>query len=93
MPDNKVKPKIGKHIRPEFRRLLRAYRKNIHLASLLGITVYNLGMMKKRGYMSKKQAYRAEVLTNFKFQAKLLARKGAIKGEIKANGQENGDKL
>lgn len=79
MKKRKMTQKIGNHIRPEFRRLLKAYVKIRDLAALLGCSEHHIGMCKVRGHLGKKLAYKAEVLTNYKFKARLMAKKGAIK--------------
>ena len=74
-----MRQKFPNTIRPEFRRLLKAYRTYKELAAMLRTSQANVGMMKMRGYMPAKFARQADMMSFGKYKAKMLARRGEIK--------------
>jgi hypothetical protein len=70
--------KITNQVRPEFRKLIKAYKNYDALADFLGAGANNLAAMKKRGYMSVKFAKLAEELSDGKYIARKLAKRGEI---------------
>jgi len=73
-----MRQKFTTKIRPEFRKLLKEYRTWQALADLLGTSVANVGMMKGRGFMSVRLAEEAELFTQGKYTARLLAKRGEL---------------
>jgi hypothetical protein len=70
--------KLTNQTRPEFRKLIKAFRNYDALADYLGTSANNLAAMKKRGYMSVNVAKDAEKLSEGKYKAKMLAKRGEI---------------
>ena len=73
-----MKIKLTNQVRPEFRKLIKAFRNYDSLADFLGTTANNMAWMKKRGYMSIKFAKLAEESSDGKYTARLLAKRGEI---------------
>lgn len=70
--------KLSKKIRPEFRKLIKAFKNWDDLAEYLSTSANNMAAMKKRGYMSVVLAHKAEELSEGKYTARLLAKRGEI---------------
>jgi len=70
--------KLSNKIRPEFRKLIKAFRNHDALADFLGTSANNMAVTKRRGYLSVNLAKIAEIKSEGKYIARLLAKRGEI---------------
>jgi hypothetical protein len=70
--------KLNKKIRPELRKLIKAFRNHDALAEYLGTSANNMAVMKRRGYLSVALAHKAEAESEGKYSARMLAKRGEI---------------
>jgi len=68
--------KLTNKVRPEFRKLIKAFRNHDAIAEFLGTTANNVAAMKKRGFLSVKFAKIAEANSEGKYSARKLSKRG-----------------